>query len=32
VDTMGKVGRSLPSELRETGRGGCATCPVKCMD
>ena len=32
VDTMGKVGRSLPSELRETGRGGCATCPVKRMD
>lgn len=32
IDTMGKVGRSLPMELRETGRGGCATCPVKCMD
>lgn len=32
IDTMGKVGRSLPMELRETGRGGCATCPVRCMD
>jgi len=32
IDTMGKVGRSLPVELRETGRGGCATCPVKCME
>lgn len=32
IDTMGKVGRSLPMELRETGRGGCATCPVKCME
>jgi len=32
IDTMGKVGRSLPMELRETGRGGCATCPVRCVD
>ena len=32
IDTMGKVGRSLPVELRETGRGGCATCPVRCTD
>lgn len=32
IDTMGKVGRSLPMELRETGRGGCATCPVKCTE
>jgi len=30
IDTMGRVGRSLPAALRETGRGGCATCPVKC--
>ena len=26
IDAMGRVGRMLPYELRETGRGGCATC------
>ena len=26
IDAMARVGRMLPSELRETGRGGCATC------
>lgn len=33
VDAMLRVGRSLPSELRETGLGGIATCPsclVRC--
>lgn len=28
IDTMGRVGRSLPRDLRETGRGGCASCKV----
>ncbi len=28
VDAMGRVGRSLPRDLRETGRGGCASCRV----
>ena len=32
IDAMGRVGRSLPRELRETGKGGCASCAVKCMD
>jgi L-serine dehydratase len=32
IDAMGRVGRSLPAALRETGRGGCAACPVKCDD
>ena len=32
IDAMGRVGRMLPSALRETGRGGCAMCPVKCED
>ena len=27
VDAMAKVGRSLPSELRETALGGMAACP-----
>ena len=26
IDAMGRVGRMLPYELRETGRGGCAAC------
>ena len=26
IDAMGRVGRMLPAELRETGRGGCAIC------
>lgn len=30
IDAMGRVGRALPASLRETGRGGCAVCPVKC--
>jgi L-serine dehydratase len=28
IDAMGRVGRSLPRDLRETGRGGCASCGV----
>lgn len=28
IDAMGRVGRALPRDLRETGRGGCATCRV----
>ncbi len=28
IDAMGRVGRSLPRDLRETGRGGCASCKV----
>jgi len=27
IDAMGRVGRSMPSSLRETGEGGCAACP-----
>lgn len=27
IDAMGRVGRTMPSELRETGKGGCAACP-----
>jgi L-serine dehydratase len=27
IDAMGRVGRSLPAALRETGEGGCAACP-----
>ncbi len=27
IDAMGRVGRSLPASLRETGEGGCAACP-----
>ncbi len=27
IDAMGRVGRSMPSALRETGEGGCAACP-----
>ncbi len=28
IDAMGRVGRQMPSDLRETGRGGCASCKV----
>ena len=28
IDTMGRVGRSLPESLRETGKGGCAACTI----
>lgn len=28
IDTMGRVGRALPEELRETGRGGVAATPT----
>ena len=28
IDAMGKVGRMMPESLRETGKGGCATCPI----
>ena len=28
IDAMGRVGRSIPRDLRETGRGGCASCRV----
>ena len=31
IDAMGRVGRMLPYELRETGRGGCAACK-RCED
>jgi L-serine dehydratase len=27
IDAMGRVGRSMPASLRETGEGGCAACP-----
>jgi L-serine dehydratase len=27
IDAMGRVGRSMPAALRETGEGGCAACP-----
>ncbi len=27
IDAMGRVGRMLPGSLRETGEGGCASCP-----
>lgn len=27
IDAMGKVGKMMPSSLRETGEGGCAACP-----
>ena len=26
IDAMGRVGRSMPASLRETGEGGCAAC------
>ncbi len=28
IDAMGRVGRSMPASLRETGEGGCAACPA----
>lgn len=27
IEAMGRVGRSMPEALRETGEGGCAACP-----
>ena len=30
IDAMRQVGDALPSTLRETGEGGCATCPSMC--
>lgn len=30
VRTMKDVGESLPSSLRETGEGGCASCHIRC--
>jgi L-serine dehydratase len=27
IDAMGRVGRAMPASLRETGEGGCASCP-----
>ena len=31
LDTMFKVGKKLPAELRETALGGCAATPTACM-
>ncbi len=31
VDAMFRVGKSMPSELRETAQGGCATTPTGCQ-
>lgn len=27
IDAMGRVGKQMPASLRETGEGGCASCP-----